>query len=142
MSCSELTPAPPIDIEKEYLNQQILLRAPNFSNSFNTLDRISLELKYNSNREIVFPNNFNLKMFIQTNEGWMEINERPIVRLPPGDVVFSPSKMMPAVQVIYFSPELPSSNQKYKLRIYVIGSMKEMGESIKVAAFTDIELHP
>ena len=142
ISCSDSVSVPSIDIEKKYINRQILLRAPTFSNSFSTLDPINLELKYNTDSEIVFPNNYNLKIFMQTGQGWVEIKEKPIVRLPSGDVVFSPSKQMPAVEDIFFSPQLPSNNQKYQLRIYVIGNMTKNGERINVAAFTDIVLHP
>lgn len=142
VSCSNLDGHAPLSFDDAYLNQQILLRVGSFVNTFKTGDRISLELKYNSYNEIVFPNNFNLKIFERANETWVEIPEKPITRLPTGDVVFSPNKEMPAVYVIYLSPDLKNINTNYQLRIYVIGNMKT-NEGIKeVAAYTDIELHP
>jgi len=142
ISCSSLEHDPPIGIEKDFINQQILLRAPSFSNTFSTIDPINLELKYNTSNEIIFPNNYNLKLFTQVNEGWIEIQEKPTVRLPSGNIIFSPTKDMPAVEDIFVSPELLDISQQYELRIYIIGDMKVDGDVVRVAAYTDVTLHP
>jgi hypothetical protein len=142
VSCSNLDGHPPLSFDDAYLNQQILLRVGSFLNTFKTSDPINLELKYNSYDEIVFPNNYNLKIFERTNGTWAEIVEKPITRLPAGDVVFSPTKEMPAVYVIYLSPDLKNINTNYQLRIYVFGNMKTNEGIQEVAAYTDIELHP
>lgn len=141
-SCSSLDSTPPVSFEEGYVNQQILLRAPDFSNTFRTTDVISLELKYNSTNEITFPNNYNLRIFQRTNGEWIELYEKPTERLPAGDVVFSPTKEMPAVHVIYLYPDLQEPSPKYQLRIYVIGEMRTKEGIKKVAAYTDITLHP
>jgi len=141
-SCSSLDSTPPLSFEDGYLNQQILLRAPDFSNTFRTTDVISLELKYNSNNAIVLPNNYNLKIFERTSESWVEIKEKPIERLPAGDIILSPTKLMPAVEVIFFSPNLDNPETKNQLRIYVTGDMITNEGIKKVAAYVDITLYP
>jgi hypothetical protein len=141
-SCTVANVNNPIKIEKEYVNQQILIRAPAYVNKFNTRDVVVLELKYNSTNEIVFSNDYGLRIFEKTADGWTEVKEMPTETFPPDDIILSPSKEMPAVQSVMFFPDLPDFGRKYSLRIYVIGLMSSNGEEIEVAAFTDIELHP
>ena len=132
----------PISINEKYVNQQILLRAPNYANTFRTRDSHTLELKYNSDNEIVFPNNYNLRIFENTSTGWVEIKEKPTERIPPGDIVLSPTKELPAVQIVILFPDLPSLEREYSLRIYVIGQMEVHGETEQVIACTQIVLYP
>ncbi len=141
-SCASSERPPTINVDSKYINQQILLRAPKYANTYKTKDVITLELKYNSNNEIIFPNNYNLRIFEETINGWTEIKERPTERIPSGDVVFSPEKYMPAVEIVFLHPELPNPNEESFLRIYVIGKMKEGDEIIDVAAYTTIVLSP
>jgi hypothetical protein len=54
----------------------------------------------------------------------------------------SPKTLMPAVQVVILYPNLPITDQKCFLRIYVIGQMQEKSETTVVAAFTDVVLNP
>ena len=141
-SCTPSETNSPIPTDEEYVNRQILIRAPDYANKFDTRDFIMLELKYNTTNEIVFPNNYGLKIFEKTADGWVEIKEQPTERVPPGDIIFSPLKEMPAVPVVMVFPDLPDLGQKYSLRIYVIGQMSSNGQTIEVVAFTDIVLNP
>jgi hypothetical protein len=132
----------PIEFDKEFLNNQVLLRAPAYSNTFKTKGTIALELKYNSNHRIMFANNFNIKIFRNISNHWTEIKEKPATRIPSDVIVFSPEKAMPAVQVVMFSPDLPQPDEKYFLRVYVVGLMEANGTTKNVAAYTDIILNP
>lgn len=142
VSCTSLNNKPPLTFDDGYLNQQILLRAPNNFNTFKTADPILLELKYNSNNEIVLPNDYNLRIFERTSESWVEIKEKPIERLPAGDIILSPTKLMPAVEVIFLSPDLDNPEKRDQLRIYVTGDMITNEGIKKVAAYADITLYP
>ena len=142
VSCTPSGKSPPILLEDKYVNQQILVRAPNYSNTYNVGDSISLELKYNSKYEIVFPNDYNLRIFEDTGDGWVEIKQKPTQRIPSGDIVLFPTAELPAVQIVILFPDLPDLQRKYLLRIYVIGQMKIDGDLVKVAAYTQIALHP
>ena len=106
VSCDSSEINDPIIIDEHYLNQQILLRAPSYGNTFKTNVPVLLELKYNSNNEITFPSDFNIQIFQKSSDGWIEIKEFPTTRVPSDDIVLSPEKYMPAVQVIYFYPDL------------------------------------
>jgi hypothetical protein len=141
-ACSTPTPMPPITFDEENLNSQILLRRdPSFSSN-KTTDPIAVELKYSSENEIVFPNNYNIRIFEFVGDSWKEYKEQPTVRLPEGDVVFSPDKLLPAVTTIYIHPDLPNPNRTYKLRIYVSGQMKVNDVEVEVGAYTDVFLQP
>jgi hypothetical protein len=95
---------------------------------------------YQADNEIVFPNDYNLRIFKKTNEGWIEIKEIPTTRLPEGDIVLSrPTKTLESLSV---APDLVDYNQSYHLRIYVIGDMNTNEVIKKVAAYTDVVLHP
>jgi hypothetical protein len=140
LSCSNSKNERLIDIEDEYVNKQILLRAPTFFNTFKTADPIVLDLISSSNNTIVFPNNYNLRIFKRTNKGWVEIKEIPTVRFPDGEIVLSPT--MKTIQHLDVAPDLIGYNQSYQLRIYAIGDMKTNSGTKKVAASFEAVLNP
>lgn len=142
VSCDSSEINDPIIMDEHYVNQQILLRAPSYGNTYKTNVPVLLELKYNSNNEITFPSDFNIQIFQKSSDGWIEINEFLTTRVPSNDIVLSPEKYMPAVQVIYFYPDLSNLDQEYFLRVYIFGQMIEAGESKEVAAFVEITLNP
>jgi hypothetical protein len=129
-----------IDIQDDYLNRQLLLRAPTFFNTFKTADPIVLDLISSSSNDIVFPNDCNLRIFKRTNEGWIEIKEIPTVRLPEGEIVLSP--MTKVVEHLDIAPSLIDYTQSYQLRIYAMGDMKTNEGIKKVAASFDVTLNP
>ena len=132
-----------IDVDPAYTNKQILLRTASFLNTYKTKDPIFLELKYNDTNEIVFPTNYNLRIFYKIdNNEWIEINEKPTRRFPEGDIVFSPNKQMPIAEAVVVYPDLPNLVDNYILRIYVIGDMATDQGTNKVAAFTEMKLIP
>lgn len=132
----------PIVIEEEYVNTQLLLRAPLYSNTFKIGDPLNLELKYNTTNEIVLPYNYNLRIFENTSTGWVEIAEEPTDRFPIDDIILSPTLELPAVHVVVLFPKLRNPFIKTSLRIYVIGDMKLDDQIVKVTAFTDVTLSP
>jgi hypothetical protein len=129
-------------MDEKYVNQQILLRAAPYGNSYTINDPIIFELKYNSNKTITFPSNYNVRAFEDSKDGWIEIDEKPVKNNLPDEIVLSPDIELPLVQIVAFFPNLPDFYRKYKLRIYVFGEMKEEGEIVEVAAYTDVVLHP
>ncbi|MBK9007550.1 MAG: hypothetical protein IPM31_11225 [Anaerolineae bacterium] len=141
-SCTNASNPPPLSFEDAYLNQQVLLRVSSYSNTYKTRDPINLELKYNSDQEIIFPYDYNLKIFERSDEMWVELKEKPTYRFPLSDIVLSPPIEMPAVQVVVFFPDLQNPFRKYYIRIYVIGNMKTNNGIKEVAAYTEITLQP
>lgn len=131
-----------VNIESSYTNQQILLKVAGILNSFKTDDPIFLELYYNTSKEIIFPSNYNLRIFYKNSDEWIEIKEKPTQRFPGEDIVFSPTQPMSYAESVVLAPDLPNKLEKYHLRIYVVGNMNEEGKIIQVTAYTEIELSP
>ena len=138
VACSTKGSHPPIDVDKDYLNQQITLETQRFSNTFRTVDAINIDITNKSTYEIVFPNNYNIMIFSYSDNEWVEIPEIPTTRLPDGDVVLASN----TIDTTFVNPDLPNPNRQYNLRMYVFGIMKADGESQEVAAFTDVILRP
>lgn len=141
-SCTTPKLNDPIQTEGEYVNRQIQIRAPAYANKFNTRDVVILELRYNSTNEIVFHDDYGLRIFEKVGDGWIEIKQKPTDRVPSGDIILSPRKEISAVQVVMLFPDLPDLERKYLVRIYVIGQMNSDGGKVEVVAFTDIVLQP
>lgn len=142
VSCNSNDLNEPIEFPQENLNNQIKLDILNNANSFTIEKPIILELIYNYENEFRFPNNYNLRIFEQTQDGWVEIEEIPTERFPKGDVVLSPNIAIPYPYVISVSPQLPDKLQKYKLRVYIFGKMVDNDKLTDVAAFIDVTLQP
>lgn len=133
----------PIEVDTDYLNQQIKLLPVKHLNTFKTGDPVGLQLLYNSENEIVFPSNFNLRIFVRQEYTWVEIEERVTQRFPDADVVLSPINPVSYAQIVTFFPELEHLNESYTLRAYVFGDMKIDNDQTKpVVAFVDIVLSP
>jgi hypothetical protein len=139
--CSAAPPPPPLNFKDDALNNQIMLSALPEHNSFQTGQTLFINIAFNTQNQIVFPNNYNLRLFIEDGEEWREIQEQPRIRLPEGDFVFSPltSHRFPG---FYVKPILPDLRSKYKLRIYISGEMESDNGAETVASFIDISLRP
>jgi hypothetical protein len=132
---------PPLEFEGDHLNNEVTLHALAQENSFKTTDILVLRLTFRTDTDIVFPNDYSLRLFVRDKDSWKEINEKPVERLPEGDFIFSPdtSHQLP---VIFVEPNIENTGQKYSMRIYVSGNMIKNGTSETVASYLDIELRP
>jgi hypothetical protein len=132
----------PVDIPNEFVNQQILLRVSPYGNTYKTTDTVTLELKYVSTNVIIFPRNFNLKIFEYIDDQWVTINEKPTERVPQEDIVLAPYKEIPVVTAVSLYPDILDIWKSHKLRIYVVGEMQTDAGVQDVAAYTEIILNP
>ncbi len=133
----------PIDFDANYLNQQIELIAIKELNSFNTRDAVTVLLNYNTTDRIIFPENYNLRLFVLQNNEWVEIFEVPVDVYPKGNIVLSPEDPSSYGRMVMFIPNTPNKEKKYHLRIYVFGELQTVGSETKtVSAFTDVKLIP
>jgi hypothetical protein len=144
-SCNVLQANPskaPIDFDPAYLNQQIKLVVVKELSAFNTTDDVAVLLGYYTTNEIVLPNNFNLRLFIEQNDQWVEIKEQPTIR-PKEPVILSPKIPSSYGQIVAFWPQLPDRTKRYSVRLYVFGDMTTPeGQKHRVAAFCDFVLRP
>ena len=131
----------PIEFDLTNINQQMRLLALKELNTFKIGDSVGLLLIYDmqaSDIEITFPSNFNLRIFIQQDNKWIEIREKPVLR-SDGEMVLS---FVSNEQLVTFIPDLPDSIQAYLMRVYVFGDMDSVDGTKQVAAFVDFVLTP
>jgi len=128
------------NVEAGNINNQVRAKVYELMNTLETVRPIFLEIRSLTPYTIVFKNNFSVRIFEQTDKEWKEIKEKPITRLPEDDVVFSPDKG--TLQIFTVFPDLDDYTHNVQLRIYVIGDMKTDQGTTKVAAYTDVTLHP
>lgn len=143
-SCSALgedAVNPPIQFDAIYLNQQIRLIAMKQLSPFTTRDPVAVHLEYDSENEIVFPSNYNIKTFAKQDGKWVEIKEKPEIR-SDNKVILSPSIPISYGQIVVFSPALDDLTKTYYMRIYVFGDMTTPDGIKQVAAFVDFVLTP
>ncbi len=138
-SCTTLPP--PLSFDETYLNNQVILHALKQENTFRTKDTLLIRMTFNTKTDIVFPNNYNLRLFIEENDEWHEIYEQPRTRLPEGNFVFSPftSHQFPG---FYVAPALPDFDKKHLVRIYISGEMENEKNTKTVTSFIDVLLFP
>jgi hypothetical protein len=142
-SCSTIHHSPdkpPIDFDSNYLNQQIRLLVVPQLGAFKTNSDMALLLEYDTVNEIVFPSNFNLRIFVQQANQWIETKEKPTIR-PTDPVILSP-KSSSQGSIVAFWPQLDNLTKTYYMRVYVFGDMKTSDGSKQVAAFADFVLTP
>lgn len=143
-SCSTLKSIPnkpPVDFDAAFLNQQIRLVAMRELGSFRTGDDQAVLLEYNTTNKIVFPNDYNLRIFIQQNGQWIEIKEKPTIR-PEKQVILSPNIPTSYGHIVGFWPQLDDLTKMYNMRLYVFGEMETPDGTKQVAAFVDFVLTP
>lgn len=136
-SCSSAKRESLIPINEENVNNQIVLRAPNYANNFLIDHPVILELKNTTGMVVVFPRDFNIQLFVLDKKDWVEIKEQPVDRYPEEDVILSRDN--PIVQVLSVFPDYPGSNKDYYLRVYVVGELQDEMRTL-VAAYTDIKI--
>jgi hypothetical protein len=138
MACTPQEKSLPIEFDEDFLNQQITLKAPGFANTFSSGEDIYIEITNNSSTDVVFPNDYNIRIFSFSDNKWGEISEVSTMRLPEGNLTLSPNNNSLTIHNTFVAPNLLDLNRQYKLRIYVFGNI----DTTQVSAFTDVVLHP
>jgi hypothetical protein len=131
----------PIDFDESFLNKQIRLRTGEPIWPLKTTDSLALLLEANAPDKIIFPNDFNLRIFYQEGEKWVELPERPVTRLYDL-VVMTPEEPASLYQIVDFWPEYPDVEATYYMRVYVFGDMSTPEGVKEVAAFIDFVVTP
>ncbi len=132
----------PIEFDTQYLNKQITIFASPQLNTFRPGESIGLTLFYNTNYQISFPANYNLKIFIRDSGAWKEIEEQPVIRYPNSDIILSPEDPKSYGRMVVFFPDINDTRKSYEIIVYVIGDMTTPEGIIKVAAYSTILLNP
>lgn len=140
-SCGPIPSAPPIAFDDKYLNKQIQLAAPPFMNSLKTGDPLWLELSNVSGEPVVFPADYQIRVFRRVDGTWSEIGELPTYRNPEDHVIHAPGAGL-STDLVVLVPRVEDPQQEYLLRVYVVGAMQQATGAQQVGAFVDVELRP
>jgi hypothetical protein len=142
--CSSVHQSPresPIDFDPDYLNQQINLLVVKGFGPLKTDGPLAILLEYNTTNKIIFPSNYNLRIFIQQDGEWLEILERPVI-WSEDQVILSPNDPSSYGHIVTFWPQLSDPNKTYNMRLYVFGDMTTPEGIKRVAAFVDFVVVP
>jgi hypothetical protein len=131
----------PINFQQAYLNKQIHLIVVDEIWPLKTDAPLDILLESNTTNKIVFPSNYNLRIFYHENGKWIEIPERPTTTFFD-QVVMTPEEPLSYQQIVGFWPQYPDPNQAYYLRVYVFGDMTTPDGTQEVAAFVDFVVTP
>jgi len=143
-SCSivhQIPTKPPIDLDPSYLNRQIRLLIVKEFGPLRTNTDVAILLQYYTTNRIVFPSDYNLRIFIEQEGKRVEIAEKPAIR-PKDPIVLSPDNPSSYGHIVGFWPQYPDPNKTYYLRVYVFGDMTTPDGIKKVAAFVDFVVTP
>ena len=141
VSCSPkiVTPEekPPLDIPFETLNEDIKITAPKFKNSFEAHDIIALNIEIVGDEEILFRPDYQNKMFIYTEEKWIEVFHTP-PECKLENILLAPSES----SEFFIYPALPDLEEATLLRIFMFGTILQDGELTEkiVGGYVDVVL--
>jgi hypothetical protein len=135
-------PAPNPGADVEVLDF-IHITAPTGWNSFRTDDSVTLEIWNSSENLIVCDPEFDLMVFPQTQDGWIELKNKSLYQYDL--ITLEPSESYDPYKAVgtSVSPDLPDYSVTSSIRIYVIGELMDAAESSrKVASYIDLKLTP
>jgi hypothetical protein len=126
------------------MNKQIQLLPPDDEPTYKAGNMIHLFLDNKSDNEIQFPNDFGIRIFYYSSaeNTWIEI-QNLVNYHPDEDIVMSPNNIIiPSSEFITVNPALSQSDDINEIRVVVIGSIKNEGESYtrQVGSFIDIDV--
>ena len=128
---------PTLEISFETLNEEIRITAPKLQNSFRANDIVEFKIEVIGENEILFRPDYQNKMFIYTQESWVEVFHTP-PECKRDNILLAPS------EINHFSayPALPDLDESTILRIYFFGNVVKNGEENgkRVGGYTDVLL--
>jgi hypothetical protein len=105
--------------------------------TFSFMGILDLDLKNTSDKTLVFPPDFGVRVFIKQGDHWMPVQNN--FRYPESGYVIPPAANDSVGATVDVMPVIPALG-KSALRIAVLGQEKETGD--KVGAFYDVEVSP
>jgi hypothetical protein len=122
----------------------IELDAPKGWNNFKIGDFVGLMVRNVSEKDLVFPNDFNVKIFTKENDSYIEISNK--TAYPSSEeVVLEPNPEFDAFKIhtLIVYPDIAVSDSTAYLRIFISGVLMENGKSSEtVATYIDVTLYP
>jgi hypothetical protein len=131
---------PDLNIPARNINTFIKLSDPDaLGNAHRNNNNLTLQLTNLSGVDIVFSDNFGVRVAAEDGETWKDIaNNSPSSK---GTIVLPTNKSLPAGLMVTVLPSIPDLSSSIEVRVVVIGhTVSRTGE--EVAASIDVELDP
>jgi hypothetical protein len=132
---------PTMDFATENLNSKLQLSAPPDWNNYDANNSVSLLVQNISNDQVVFPKDFNIRIYTYTDEKWVEI--RNISEYIGDDVVLFPRSDTSLGETgVGFFPYLFGYKTPIELRIFVFGQIYKNDKATNewIGAYIDVTL--
>ena len=142
VSCTSIpgTPAskmPNIDIPIEEMNKTLKVTpAPGMAETFQQTGLLQLELVNLSNYAIIFPPDFNIKLFLKSGDEWKTTSN--LFQYADGNTEIRPKGEYPSDALVNLMPSLDSNQTSTMLRVVVLGKVEATNKV--VGAYIDIPL--
>jgi hypothetical protein len=136
-----LPPMPDMGIQEEEINSRILLEAPEGWNTLKSGDIIGLTVSVISDDQIAYKEDEIIILLLKEGE-WVEIPNQ--MKYPPGINILSQTNNPFEIGATGVAPILPVVDEKFTLRIVLIGYIYRGGQltNDRTAAYIDVELSP
>lgn len=132
------------EIEKEYINSDLRLFAPDGWNSYEFGDPVSIVVEVVGDDPILFTGDYDISIFQKNGSLWSQVESVPKSRTD-GVILLNPSEGDPkyygAASII---PIIEDQTKPVKLRVVLVGHIFLNGEKTDqmVGAYTDVKLYP
>lgn len=101
-------------------------------------DMLAFVVRNRTSDNIVFENDFNVKIFKRINGGWEPVENKIIY--PEGDEILRDEKTYHSVLTLFVVPIMEGITEETTVRIAIIGEVE--GKSEKVGAYIDVQYLP
>ena len=133
-------PLPGLLIKSESINTYIKLNdSPEMVNSYKNNDTLDLQIINLSDKSIVFPENFGVKVLAKDGEKWVEVQNN--FYNSGGSFVLPTKKDYPLGLLVTVMPFIPNQSSQETLRVIIVGHV-ENNDSEQVGAYTDVVIKP
>ena len=123
--------------------EYLAVTAPAGWNTFKTTEPITLMIINVSDNQIVSNDSFNSRIFILSEDKWVEVNNKVVYANNPFTLESNKEMDPTKIFALFVSPELPDDQQSYEVRIFVFGSMiNEDKTEVEIVDYVDVQLFP
>jgi len=131
---------PGISLPIENMNTSfVIVDDPVIGNSHKNGEILTLVIRNLTDKTIVFPNDYNLNLFVFQNQSWIPIQNRFLYT--GNNQLLPPSKVFPLGMVAVAYPYIPNLVKSIDVRIVMIGHY-ENSNAEEVGAYLDLILQP
>jgi len=130
---------PDMGVQEKNWNTSIrLVDDPVLSNSYKNGDVLMLRVENISETQIIFPNDFGIKLITWNGQNWANINNNFYYTFQP---VLPTKKSFPLGLILNALPYIPDLSSALKIRIVIVGHSENNDKEL-LGAYLDVMINP